>query len=73
MPFIYQKPISEKVTYVHKITWLDTVLWGIWQVLRFIVKSIGWICKHVWYGMVFIYSWISFRLRFSSRDFHGDL
>jgi hypothetical protein len=54
MPFIYERPVSERVTFLHRVTWLDTVLWAVWQVLKFLVFALVWVVKGIVKGILWL-------------------
>jgi len=72
MPFLYERPVSKRVTFIHRITWLDAVLWGAGMLLMFIGWCAVGVCKALWWVLCALYALVTnLRLRRGWKD--GEL
>lgn len=71
MPFYYERPVTDRVTFIHRVTWLDTMLWGIWRVLHAIGHMLAWLARWVWMLLVWLLDFLRYRRCNRFGDYDG--
>jgi len=55
MPIYYERKLREHVWFVHRVTWLDTVLWAIFKVFSFVFKMLWRTARYFGLGVYELY------------------